>query len=101
LSGDKSLVRASYSFLNQPRRKSAWLDLAIRQVLKQSNRFLQSSASDGLSERNSGNKVKTAQELDISRCYLHRLLNQLNITEETGKEREEESVPGANATVAV
>ncbi len=50
--------------------------------------------------RNSGNKVRTAQELDISRCYLHRLLNQLNITEETGAEGEEENVPGANATVA-
>ncbi len=31
-----------------------------------------------------GNKVKAARELSISRCYLHRLLNQLNITEATG-----------------
>ena len=29
----------------------------------------------------SGNKLKAARELGISRCYLHRLLNQLNITE--------------------
>ena len=29
----------------------------------------------------SGNKLKAAKELGISRCYLHRLLNQLNITE--------------------
>ena len=27
-----------------------------------------------------GNKLKAARELGISRCYLHRLLNQLNIT---------------------
>src|SRR5205814_4524172 len=27
----------------------------------------------------SGNKLKAARELGISRCYLHRLLNQLNI----------------------
>jgi hypothetical protein len=26
-----------------------------------------------------GNKLKAARELRISRCYLHRLLNQLNI----------------------
>lgn len=30
---------------------------------------------------NGGNKSKAAQELGISRCYLHRLLNQLTITE--------------------
>jgi DNA-binding NtrC family response regulator len=29
----------------------------------------------------SGNKLKAAKELGISRCYLHRLLNQLSITE--------------------
>jgi two-component system response regulator HydG len=28
-----------------------------------------------------GNKLQAARELGISRCYLHRLLNQLNITE--------------------
>lgn len=33
-----------------------------------------------------GNRMKAAKELQISRCYLHRLLNQLNI--------EEEAVPG-------
>jgi hypothetical protein len=26
-----------------------------------------------------GNKLKAARELGISRCYLHRLLNQLNV----------------------
>jgi DNA-binding NtrC family response regulator len=31
----------------------------------------------------SGNKVKAARELRISRCYLHRLLNQLEITDGT------------------
>jgi hypothetical protein len=36
--------------------------------------------------------------LQISRCYLHRLLNQLNITEVKGAEEEEEALPeGANA----
>jgi len=29
-----------------------------------------------------GNKLRTAQELQISRCYLHRLLKQLNIEEQ-------------------
>ena len=29
-----------------------------------------------------GNKLKAARELDISRCYLHRLLNQFNIAGE-------------------
>lgn len=34
----------------------------------------------------SGNKLKAAQELGISRCYLHRLLNQFNLVdEETGQ----------------
>jgi hypothetical protein len=28
-----------------------------------------------------GNKLKAARELGISRCYLHRLLNQLNVIE--------------------
>lgn len=36
-----------------------------------------------------GNKLKAAQELQISRCYLHRLLNQLNIEEEADLELEE------------
>lgn len=30
----------------------------------------------------SGNKLKAAQELGISRCYLHRLLNQFNLADE-------------------
>jgi DNA-binding NtrC family response regulator len=43
--------------------------------------------------RNSGNKLRAAQELRISRCYLHRLLNQLNVTElATEREDEEEAV---------
>lgn len=32
----------------------------------------------------SGNRVKAAIELDISRCYLHRLLNQFNLSEQDG-----------------
>jgi DNA-binding NtrC family response regulator len=35
-----------------------------------------------------GNKLKAARELGISRCYLHRLLNQLNVTEGAGTEAE-------------
>jgi two-component system, NtrC family, response regulator HydG len=35
-----------------------------------------------------GNKLKAARELGISRCYLHRLLNQLNVTEGAGAEVE-------------
>jgi DNA-binding NtrC family response regulator len=40
----------------------------------------------------SGNKLKAAIELGISRCYLHRLLNQFDIVEENagGREIEEE-----------
>jgi len=33
-----------------------------------------------------GNKLKAARELQISRCYLHRLLNQLNIEEDFSME---------------
>jgi DNA-binding NtrC family response regulator len=40
-----------------------------------------------------GNRLKAAKELQISRCYLHRLLNQLNI--------EEEAVPGEEQGVEV
>jgi DNA-binding NtrC family response regulator len=37
-----------------------------------------------------GNKLKAARELGISRCYLHRLLNQLNIDDAPpGSDREE------------
>jgi two-component system, NtrC family, response regulator HydG len=35
-----------------------------------------------------GNKLKAARELGISRCYLHRLLNQLNVAEGAGTEAE-------------
>jgi DNA-binding NtrC family response regulator len=35
-----------------------------------------------------GNKLKAAKELGISRCYLHRLLNQLNVLEAAGAEAE-------------
>ena len=41
-----------------------------------------------------GNKLKAAKELGISRCYLHRLLNQLNVT--TGTEEESELQEGMN-----
>jgi len=36
-----------------------------------------------------GNKLKAAQELQISRCYLHRLLNQLEIDDEAELEIDE------------
>jgi transcriptional regulator with PAS, ATPase and Fis domain len=35
-----------------------------------------------------GNKLKAAKELGISRCYLHRLLNQLNVGVGTAEEAE-------------
>jgi DNA-binding NtrC family response regulator len=35
-----------------------------------------------------GNKLKAAKELGISRCYLHRLLNQLNVAEPDEEEPE-------------
>jgi len=35
-----------------------------------------------------GNKLKAAKELGISRCYLHRLLNQLNVGLDTEEEAE-------------
>jgi len=38
--------------------------------------------------KNDGNKLQAAKELGISRCYLHRLLNQLNVAE--GAEEEPE-----------
>jgi transcriptional regulator with PAS, ATPase and Fis domain len=41
-------------------------------------------------QRHAGNKVKAAQELQISRCYLHRLLNQLNLTDLKRADEEEE-----------
>jgi len=48
-----------------------------------------------------GNKLKAAQELQISRCYLHRLLNQLNVEDDFSLEEklaaEEEPVPTAQA----
>ena len=36
-----------------------------------------------------GNKLKAAKELGISRCYLHRLLNQLRIVEFMPEEEDE------------
>ena len=38
----------------------------------------------------SGNKLRAARELRISRCYLHRLLKQFNITDEAGADRFED-----------
>jgi two-component system response regulator HydG len=41
----------------------------------------------------SGNKLKAARELGISRCYLHRLLNQFDLTEpETSDEDQAEEI---------
>jgi hypothetical protein len=40
-----------------------------------------------------GSKLKAARELGISRCYLHRLLNQLGITEVSVQEDFEETAP--------
>src|SRR2546427_4895781 len=40
----------------------------------------------------SGNKLKAAKELRISRCYLHRMLNQLNITGVAPEEDYEETL---------
>ena len=40
----------------------------------------------------SGNKLKAARELGISRCYLHRLLNQLKITGVAPEEDHEETL---------
>lgn len=40
-----------------------------------------------------GNKLKAARELGISRCYLHRLLNQLSITEVAVQEDFEDTAP--------
>jgi DNA-binding NtrC family response regulator len=42
----------------------------------------------------SGNRLKAAVELGISRCYLHRLLNQFNLAEEEAAQKpEEQEVP--------
>ena len=41
------------------------------------------------------NKLKAAKELGISRCYLHRLLNQLNLVEDREAEGELQGVDGA------
>jgi two-component system response regulator HydG len=41
-----------------------------------------------------GNKLKAARELGISRCYLHRLLNQLNVTDGAGTEAELQETDG-------
>jgi DNA-binding NtrC family response regulator len=48
-------------------------------------------------ETNRGNKLKAAKELGISRCYLHRLLNQLNVEGNAEAEPElQEEVGGAS-----
>jgi transcriptional regulator with PAS, ATPase and Fis domain len=47
----------------------------------------------------SGNRMKAARELRISRCYLHRLLNQLEIADaEAPVETHEESVRGSDSS---
>ncbi len=43
--------------------------------------------------KHSGNKLQAARDLGISRCYLHRLLNQLSITEVAVEEDFEETTP--------
>src|SRR5204863_10147269 len=52
-----------------------------------------------------GNKLKAAKELGISRCYLHRLLNQLHVLEgaEAEAELQEEigGVPEEDEDVAI
>jgi DNA-binding NtrC family response regulator len=49
----------------------------------------------------SGNRLRAAQELRISRCYLHRLLNQLHIKEAENVEAEAETVrPARRRSVA-
>ena len=42
----------------------------------------------------SGNKLKAAIELGISRCYLHRLLNQFDLVDENAAGREVEEEEG-------
>src|SRR5262249_35166990 len=41
-----------------------------------------------------GNKLKAAKELGISRCYLHRLLNQLEVAGDEQAERELQDING-------
>ena len=43
-----------------------------------------------------GNKLKAAKELGISRCYLHRLLNQLNVEGSAEAEPELQEEVGAS-----
>jgi len=40
-----------------------------------------------------GNRMKAARELRISRCYLHRLLNQLQIVDEVPADEEAKPTP--------
>ena len=49
----------------------------------------------------SGNKLRAAQELRISRCYLHRLLNQLNIKEDGNQGAGDEAEPQEDETVGI
>ena len=50
----------------------------------------------------SGNKLRAARELRISRCYLHRLLNQLDIKDEvTAEDEVEEIVPSGGTDLFV
>ena len=49
-----------------------------------------------------GNKLKAARELGISRCYLHRLLNQLSVvegSEVTEADEEEPELQGGDAQI--
>jgi len=48
-------------------------------------------------EMHSGNKLKAAKELGISRCYLHRLLNQLNVAGDAEAEAELQEELGGTA----
>ena len=62
-------------------RRIAVLDQVAAGSLHQAVRNLKRDLVRSALRIHGGNKVRAAQELQISRCYLHRLLNQLQIRE--------------------